>query len=138
MVRELRLSGLALVYSIAPARPLRCAEGDKDARRTSTSIRILHVLERKASRNWTGDIPVGRFTIRWPFWRGKRRKRDRGAQRYGRAKNSARLTRRLQRPAPAPVLTRGMELDLAQNAGSSGTHRLCLIRNGQTKFIERL
>src|ERR1700740_2521409 len=60
MMRELRLSGLALVYSIAPATPLRCAEGDRDARRASTSSRILHVLERKASRNWTGDIPVDR------------------------------------------------------------------------------
>src|SRR5579859_3293165 len=60
MVRELRLSCLALVYSIAPARPLRYAEGDKDAHRASRSIRILHVLEGKPSRNWTGDIPVAR------------------------------------------------------------------------------
>jgi hypothetical protein len=44
----------------------------------------------------------------------------------------------LLKAAAAPVLSRGMELEFAQNAGSSGTHRLCLIRNGQTKCIERL
>ncbi len=31
-----------------------------------------------------------------------------------------------------------MELDLAQNAGSPGTHRLRVIRNERTKRTERL